>query len=83
MTSIKRNAAIEKKSLLPQLDRQGETDLHDMLTKGIECGRPDSDLPPELITGVRKMFTETWHEDPRLSRYLLQEGAQEEDIDQK
>jgi acyl transferase domain-containing protein/nucleoside-diphosphate-sugar epimerase/SAM-dependent methyltransferase/NAD(P)-dependent dehydrogenase (short-subunit alcohol dehydrogenase family) len=78
----KRNAAIEK-SLLPQLDRQGETDLHDMLAKGIECGRPDSDLPSELITGVRRMFTEAWHEDPRLSCYLLQEGAQEEDTGQK
>jgi acyl transferase domain-containing protein/nucleoside-diphosphate-sugar epimerase/SAM-dependent methyltransferase/NAD(P)-dependent dehydrogenase (short-subunit alcohol dehydrogenase family) len=78
----KRNAAIEK-SLLPQLDRQGETDLHDMLAKGIECGRPDSDLPSELITGVRKIFTEPWHEDPRLSCYLLQEGAQEEDTGQK
>jgi thioester reductase-like protein len=54
-----------------------------MLAKGIECGRPDSDLPSELITGVRKIFTEPWHEDPRLSCYLLQEGAQEEDTGQK
>ncbi len=73
----KRNATIEK-SLLPRLDRQGETDLHDMLAKAIECGRPDSGLPSELITGVRKMFTEPWHEDPRLSCYLVQEEAQDE-----
>lgn len=73
----KRNAAIEK-SLLPRLDRQGETDLHDMLAKAIECGRPSSGLPSELITGVRKTFTEPWHEDPRLSCYLVQEDEQEE-----
>ncbi|KAJ5100206.1 Male sterility NAD-binding [Penicillium angulare] len=78
----KRNAAIEK-SLLPQLVRQGETDLHDMLAKAIEWGRPDSNLPTELITGVRRVFTETRHEDPRLSCYLLPEGGQEEDISQK
>ncbi|KAJ5602396.1 Male sterility NAD-binding [Penicillium hordei] len=79
---MKWNAPIEK-SLLPQLDRQGETDLHDMLAKAIECGQPDSDLPSEPITGIRKVFTEPWHEVLRLSCYLLQEGAQEEDTDQK
>lgn len=78
----KRNAAIEK-SLLPRLDRQGETDLHEMLAKAIEFGTPDSDYPSELITGIRKTFTEPWHEDPRLSCYLLEEGAQEEDAGQE
>ncbi|KAI9654398.1 MAG: Type I Iterative PKS [Bathelium mastoideum] len=73
----KHRAAIEK-SLLPRLDRQAETDLHDMLAKAIECGRPDSDQPSELITGIRKTFTEAWHEDLRLSCYLVQESVQEE-----
>lgn len=76
-SDTKHRAAIEK-SLLPRLDRQAETDLHDMLAKDIECGRPDSDQPSELITGIRKRFTEAWHEDVRLSRYLEQEGVQEE-----
>lgn len=78
----KRNAAIEK-SLLPRLDRQAETDLHDMLAKAIEFGRPDSDQPSELITGVRKLFTEPWHEDPRLSCYLQQGDVQEENTGQE
>ncbi|KAL5325443.1 hypothetical protein ACEPPN_006568 [Leptodophora sp. 'Broadleaf-Isolate-01'] len=70
-------ATIEK-SLLPRLDRQGETDLHDMLLKAIECGRPDSAQPSELVTGIRRTFTEPWHKDPRLSGYLVPEGAQDE-----
>lgn len=76
-SDTKHRAAIEK-SLLPRLDRQAETDLHDMLAKAIECGRPDSGLPSELITGIRKRFTEPWHEDVRLLGYLEQEGAQDE-----
>ncbi|KAJ4370703.1 hypothetical protein N0V83_005224 [Neocucurbitaria cava] len=76
-SDTKHRATIEK-SLLPRLDRQAETDLHDMLAKAIECGRSDSDQPSELITGIRKMFTEAWHEDVRLSGYLQQEGVQEE-----
>ncbi|CAK3779972.1 probable polyketide synthase [Lecanosticta acicola] len=67
-------AAIEK-SLLPRLERQAETDLHELLAEAIVCGRPDSEQPAELITGVRTTFTEPWHEDPRLSCYLAQEGA--------
>jgi nucleoside-diphosphate-sugar epimerase/NAD(P)-dependent dehydrogenase (short-subunit alcohol dehydrogenase family) len=69
-------AAIEK-SLLPRLNRQSETDLHEMLAEAIVCGRPDSDQPAELITGIRTAFQEAWHEDPRLSCYLAQEGVQE------
>ncbi|KAI0814458.1 KR domain-containing protein [Xylaria sp. FL0064] len=75
-------AAIEK-SLRPKLDRQAETDLHHMLAKAIECGEPDSDQPSELITGIKKVFTEAWHEDERLSCYLLQGGAQEEGASQE
>ena len=76
-SGTKHRAAIEK-SLLPWQDRQAETDLHDMLAKAIECGRPDSNQPSEVITGIRKMFTDAWHEDVRLSGYLQQEGVQEE-----
>lgn len=81
--SEKKHLAAIEKSLLPKLDRQAETDLHDMLAKAIECGRPDSDQPSELITGIRKVFTEAWHEDLRLSCYLLQDGAQEEGTSQE
>ena len=76
--SDKKHLASIEKSLLPRLDRQAEVDLHDMLAAAIECGRPDSGQPSELITGVRKTFTEAWHEDPRLSCYLVQEGVEEE-----
>ncbi|KAI1296127.1 hypothetical protein F5Y03DRAFT_398957 [Xylaria venustula] len=81
--SEKKHLAAIEKSLLPKLDRQAETDLHDMLAKAIECGRPDSDQPSELITGIRRVFTEAWHEDERLSCYLLQDGAQEEGTSQE
>lgn len=56
-SETKHRATIEK-SLLPRLDRQAETDLHDMLAKAIEYGRPDSDQPSQLITSIKKMFTE-------------------------
>ena len=69
--------AIEK-SLLPRLDRQAETDLHEMLAEAIVCGRDGSGQPSELITGIRTSFQDVWHEDPRLSCYLVQEGVEEE-----
>ncbi|KAF2772186.1 hypothetical protein EJ03DRAFT_369597 [Teratosphaeria nubilosa] len=46
-------AAIEK-SLLPLPDREPETDLQEMLAEAMVRGRPDSDRPTELITGIRK-----------------------------
>ncbi|KAF2122763.1 hypothetical protein BDV96DRAFT_561328 [Lophiotrema nucula] len=69
-------AAIEK-SLLPRLNRQSETDLHEMLAEAIVCGRPDSDQPVELITGIRTTFQDAGYQDPRLSCYLVQESVQE------
>jgi len=75
--SDKEHLATIEKSLLPRLNRQAETDLHEMLAEAIVCGRPDSDQPAELITGIRTSFQEAWHQDPRLSCYLVQEGVQE------
>lgn len=75
--SDKEHLATIEKSLLPRLNRQAETDLHEMLAEAIVCGRPDSGQPSELITGIRTSFQETWHHDPRLSCYLTQEGIQE------
>ncbi|OKL62581.1 hypothetical protein UA08_02969 [Talaromyces atroroseus] len=75
--SGKEHLATIENSLLPRLNRQGETDLHEMLAEAIACGRPDSDEPAELITGIRTAFQGPWHEDPRLSCYLVQEGVQE------
>ncbi|KAH9815752.1 Polyketide synthase protein [Teratosphaeria destructans] len=66
-------AAIEK-SLLPLLDRQSETDLHEMLAEAIVSGRPDSDRPTELITGIRKNVSASVL-DPRLSSYFVDEGG--------
>lgn len=76
-SDAKHRATIEK-SLLPRLDRQAETDLHNMLAKAIACGRPGSNQPCELITGIKRIFTEPWHDDARLSAYLQQEDLQEE-----
>jgi len=73
--------AIER-SLLPQLGRQAETDLHDMLAEAIVCGRPNSGQPSELITAIKTTFPDAWHEDPRLSCYLVQ-GNVQEDTDTK
>jgi nucleoside-diphosphate-sugar epimerase/malonyl CoA-acyl carrier protein transacylase/SAM-dependent methyltransferase/NAD(P)-dependent dehydrogenase (short-subunit alcohol dehydrogenase family) len=70
-------------SLLPRLDRQAETDLHNMLAKAIVCGRHDSVQPSELITGIKRTFTEAWHEDPRLSCYLVQTSAQDDGAGQE
>ena len=75
--SDKEHLATIEKSLLPRLDRQSETDLCEMLAEAIVCGRPNSDQPPELITGIRTSFQEAWHQDPRLSCYLVQEGVRE------
>ncbi|KAL9086280.1 MAG: hypothetical protein Q9165_007195 [Trypethelium subeluteriae] len=75
--SDKKHLGAIEKSLLPRLDRQAETDLHEMLAEAIVCGRPESDQPAELITGIRTTFQEEWHEDPRLSCYLVQESMQE------
>jgi nucleoside-diphosphate-sugar epimerase/SAM-dependent methyltransferase len=68
--------AIER-SLLPQLGRQAETDLHDMLAEAIVCGRPNSGQPSELITAIKTIFPDAWHEDPRLSCYLVQDSVQD------
>lgn len=75
--SDKGHLATIEKSLLPRLSRQAETDLHEMLAEAIVCGRSDSGQPSELITGIRTSFQDAWHQDPRLSCYLVQEGVQE------
>ncbi|KAI9759122.1 MAG: Polyketide synthase 19 [Chaenotheca gracillima] len=75
--SDKEHLATIEKSLLPRLNRQAETDLHEMLAEAIVCGRPDSDEPAELITGIRTSFQGAWHQDPRLSCYLVQENVQD------
>lgn len=67
-----------ERSLLPQLGRQAETDLHDMLAEAIVCGRPNSGQPSELITAIKTTFPDAWHEDPRLSCYLVQDSVQED-----
>ncbi|POR35115.1 Polyketide synthase [Tolypocladium paradoxum] len=66
------------KALLPRLVRQAETDLHEMLAEAIVCGRPGSDQPAELITGIRTVFQGTWRDDARLSCYLGQQQLQDE-----
>ncbi|KAF2647846.1 hypothetical protein K491DRAFT_723083 [Lophiostoma macrostomum CBS 122681] len=68
-------------SLLPQLHRQCESDVHDMLAEAIVCGRPDSGQPAELIGGIRADMDD-WHGDARLSCFLVEKtedgGAGEE-----
>ena len=66
------------KSILPRYDRQSETDLHEMLAEAIVCGRPGSDQPAELITGIRTAFQGEWRDDPRMSCYSGQQQLQDE-----
>ncbi|KAH0174845.1 polyketide synthase, partial [Aureobasidium melanogenum] len=75
-------AAIEK-SLLPRLERQSETDLHEVLAEAIVCGRPDSNQPAELITGLKTVFDDSWHNDPRLSCYLTRKAVKEDNLGPK
>ncbi|KAM0285942.1 hypothetical protein ACHAO9_008534 [Fusarium lateritium] len=67
------HTTVINKTLLPRLERQAETELHEMLAEAIVCGRPDSDQPAELITGIRTVFQGEWRDDPRLSGYLGQQ----------
>jgi NAD(P)-dependent dehydrogenase (short-subunit alcohol dehydrogenase family) len=64
-------------SLLPQLERQSETDFHSMLTEAIYCGQPGFKQPSELITAIKTSFPNAWHDDSRLSCYLAQDGVPE------
>lgn len=76
-------AAAIYKALEPRLDRQSETDLHEMLAEAIVCGRPGSDQPAELITGVRSAIRvdPLWrNEDPRLSVYISQQTPEDDNI---
>ncbi|KAI0455760.1 hypothetical protein F5B21DRAFT_180963 [Xylaria acuta] len=65
------------KAILPRFNRQSETDLHEMLAEAIVCGRPGSDQPAELITGIRTVFQGEWRDDPRLSCYSGQQQLQD------
>ncbi|KAG4253521.1 hypothetical protein FPRO03_07481 [Fusarium proliferatum] len=67
------HTAVIDKALLPRLERQAETDLHEMLAEAIVCGRPGSSQPPELITGIKAVFQGEWRDDPRLLGYLGQQ----------
>ncbi|KAK2591733.1 Polyketide synthase 19 [Conoideocrella luteorostrata] len=71
-------AAVIDRTLLPRLARQAETDLHEILAEAILCGRPGSDQPADLITGIRRIFQGSWPNDPRLSCYLGQQLLQNE-----
>jgi NAD(P)-dependent dehydrogenase (short-subunit alcohol dehydrogenase family) len=66
------------KAILPRFDRQSETDLQEMLAEAIVCGRPGSDQPAELITGIRTVFQGDWRDDPRLSCYTGQEESEDD-----
>ncbi|KUJ09893.1 ketoacyl-synt-domain-containing protein [Mollisia scopiformis] len=66
------------KAILPRMERQSETDLHEMLAEAIVCGRPGSGQPSELITGIRTVFQEDWREDPRLSCYMGQQKLEDD-----
>jgi NAD(P)-dependent dehydrogenase (short-subunit alcohol dehydrogenase family) len=65
------------KALSPRLDRQSETDLHEILAEAIVCGRPGSDQPAELITGLKTVFQDEWRDDPRLSCYTGQQELED------
>ena len=68
-------AEIIYKAILPRVDRQSETNLHEMLAKAIVCGRPGSGQTAELI---RTVFQGKWRDDPRLSYYSGQQQLQDD-----
>lgn len=65
-----------------QLRRNGcmaisETDLHDMMAAAILCGRPGSTHPADLITGLEKVSTAAWRDNPRFALDFSGEEDQE------
>ena len=66
------------KTIIPRLDRQSETDLHEILAEAIICGRPGSTQTAELITGLRTVVQGEWRDDPRLSCYSGQQQLQDD-----
>ncbi|KAI1126496.1 hypothetical protein F5Y10DRAFT_293756 [Nemania abortiva] len=65
-----------------QLRRNGcmaisETDLHEMIAESIVCGRPDSGQPADLITGLQKVDTAMWLDNPRFVQNFS--GTEESD----
>lgn len=61
--------------------RESETELHEMLAEAIVCGRPGSDAPPELITGLETSSEVPRRRDLRLSCYFARQdssGSQQE-----
>ncbi|KAG4219480.1 hypothetical protein PC116_g32040 [Phytophthora cactorum] len=62
-----------------QLQRNGctvisEADLHHMIAEAIICGRPDSTQPADLITGLQKVNTAAWRDNPRFGLNFSGEG---------
>ncbi|OTB16775.1 hypothetical protein K445DRAFT_366105 [Daldinia sp. EC12] len=62
-----------------QLQRNGctaisEADLHHMIAEAIICGRPDSTQPADLITGLQKVNTAAWRDNPRFGLNFSEEG---------
>ncbi|KAB5530404.1 hypothetical protein GE09DRAFT_1252605 [Coniochaeta sp. 2T2.1] len=53
--------------------RESETELHEMLAEAIVCGRPDSDQPHELITGLETTFEAPRRRDLRLACYFAEQ----------
>ncbi|KAI0966399.1 hypothetical protein F4678DRAFT_484245 [Xylaria arbuscula] len=70
-----------------QLRRNGcmaisEKDLHEMIAESIVCGRPDSDQPADLITGLQKVSTAVWYDNPRFAvDFSGREGSDRQGID--
>jgi acyl transferase domain-containing protein/NAD(P)-dependent dehydrogenase (short-subunit alcohol dehydrogenase family) len=64
------------------MDAVSETSLHDALAEAIIGGRPESNRPAELIVGLKNGIQASWHQQPRLQRYLVSEEGEEEDVGQ-
>lgn len=70
-----------------RLDRGGmmwmsESDFHQMFAEAVKSGRDESLDEPEISTGLRHIRSDaedlpTWHNNPRFSRFVVEETATE------
>ncbi|KAI0436038.1 beta-ketoacyl synthase domain-containing protein [Xylaria telfairii] len=70
-----------------RLDRGGmmwmsESDFHQMFAEAVKAGRDESLDEPEISTGLRHIRSDaedlpTWHNNPRFSRFVVEETATE------
>ena len=74
-------ASLRRQNYMPMAER----DIHQMFAEAILVGRTDSELDPEIITGLQKLDVSAterpvWHANPRFSHHVVVSGIIEEHI---